>query len=95
MLRKKGEHSHAFCALRIDAFPTGAEFKDLMDEMVEKLHATPTVEGVGSIRYPGERGNLTYRERGANGIPLLQNVVDDLQKMSEDLRLPLNDIWEK
>ena len=94
MFRRKGEHSHVFCALRIDAFPTGGAFKDLMDEMVEKLHATPTVEGVGSIRYPGERGNLTYRERSATGIPLLQNVVDDLQKMSEDLGLPMDDLWE-
>src|SRR5512138_3929151 len=33
MLRKKGEHSHVFCALRIDAFPTGGGFTDLMDEM--------------------------------------------------------------
>ena len=95
MFRRKGEHSHAFCAIRIDAFPTGGAFKDLMDEMVEKLHATPTVEGVGPIRYPGERGNLTYRERSATGIPLRQNVVDDLQKMSGDLRLSMDEIWER
>ena len=95
MLRRKGEHSHAFCALRIDAFPTGGDFKDLMDAVVEKLHATPTVEGVGRIRYPGERGNLTYKQRSANGIPLRQNVVDDLKKMSEALRLPMDDIWER
>jgi LDH2 family malate/lactate/ureidoglycolate dehydrogenase len=81
--------------LRIDAFPTAGAFKDLMDEMVEKLHATPTIEGVGSIRYPGERGNLTYRERSATGIPLRQNVVDDLQKMSADLNLPMDDIWDR
>jgi LDH2 family malate/lactate/ureidoglycolate dehydrogenase len=66
-----------------------------MDELVEKLHATPTVEGVSRIRYPGERGNLTYQERSTNGIPLRQNVVDDLQRMSEDLNLPMNDIWER
>ena len=95
MLRRKGEHSHAFCALRVDAFPTGGEFKVLMDAMVEKLHATPTVEGTGQIRYPGERGNLTYKERSANGIPLRQHVADDLRRMSEELRLPIDDIWEE
>ena len=94
MFRKKGEHTHVFCALRIDAFPTAGAFKDLMDEMVEKLHATPTVEGVPPIRYPGERGNLTYRDRSMTGIPLRQNVVDDLQEMSKDLNLPIDDIWE-
>ena len=94
LLRRKGEHSHAFCALRIDAFPTGGEFTALMDAMVEKLHAAPTVEGAERIRYPGERGNLTYEERSANGIPLRQHVVDDLQALGEELRLPMDDIWE-
>jgi len=93
MLRKKGEHTHAFCALRIDAFPTGGDFSDLMDAMIEKLHAAPTVEGAGRVRYPGERGNLTSRERSANGIPLRRHVVDDLQKMAEELALPTDDLW--
>jgi L-2-hydroxycarboxylate dehydrogenase (NAD+) len=95
MLRRKGEHSHAFCALRIDAFPTGGEFTELMDAMVERLHSTPTVEGAGRIRYPGERGNLTYEERSVTGIPLRQHVLDDLQAMSAELHLPIDDIWEK
>ncbi len=94
MFRRKGEHSHAFCALRIGAFPTGGEFADLMDRLVETLHATPTVEGVGRIRYPGERGNLTYQERSANGIPLRQHVVDDLRRMSEELNLSMEELWE-
>ena len=93
-MRRKGGHSHAFCALHINAFPTGGDFKDLMDAVVEKLHATPRVEGASRIRYPGERGNLTYRERSANGIPLRQNVVEDLEMMSVALQLPMDDIWE-
>jgi len=95
MLRGKGEESQAFCALRIDAFPTGGEFKDLMDVMIEKIHAAPTVEGVGRMRYPGERGNLTYKERSATGIPLRQKVVEDLRKMSAELNLSMDDIWQK
>lgn len=94
MLRRRGEHCHAFCALRIDGFPTGGEFRELMDAMVERLHAEPTVEAAAHIRYPGERGNLTCRERSANGIPLRQHVVDDLQKMSERLDLPMDGIWQ-
>jgi LDH2 family malate/lactate/ureidoglycolate dehydrogenase len=94
MLRKKGEHCHAFCALRIDAFPTGGGFRDLMDEMVEKVHATPTVEGVSRVRYPGERGNAACRERSAAGIPLRQNVVEDLERMSRELGLSTEDIWQ-
>ncbi len=95
MLRRKGEHCHAFCALRIDAFPAGGEFRELMDDMIEKLHSTPTVEGVPGVRYPGERGNLAYRERSAKGIPVRQNVVDDLERMSRELGLSTEDIWQE
>ena len=95
MLRRKGEESQAFCALRIDAFPTGGDFKELMDLMIEKIHAAPTVEGVGRMRYPGERGNLTYKERSAAGIPLRQKVVEELRKMSAELNLSMDDIWQK
>jgi len=95
MLRKTGEHCHAFCALRIDAFPGGVGFKGLMDEMVETLHATPTVAGAGPIRIPGERGERTYATRCADGIPLRPEVVDDLARMGESLGLSLDDIWKR
>jgi LDH2 family malate/lactate/ureidoglycolate dehydrogenase len=94
MLRKKGEHTHAFCALRIDAFPTGGHFAQLMDAMIEKLHAAPTVRGVDRIRYPGERGNRTHKERSAAGIPLREHVVDDLRELGRVLGLPVAGIWE-
>ena len=94
MLRKKGEHSHAFCALRIDAFPTGGAFKDLMDEMIEKLHATPTVEAIDHVRYPGERGNAVAEERRANGIPLQQHVVDEIRDVAKELKLSFEDVWQ-
>jgi LDH2 family malate/lactate/ureidoglycolate dehydrogenase len=93
-LRRKGEHCHAFCALRIDAFPTGGDFKPLMDAMIERLHAAPTVEGAGPVRYPGERGNRTYEERKRLGIPLRDNILDDLRRMSQELGLRMDDIWQ-
>ncbi len=95
MFRKKGAHTHAFCALRIDAFPTGGDFTDLMDAMAERLHATPTIRGVDRIRYPGERGHVTYRERSANGIPLRQPVVDDLLALGKSLGLSSEAVWEE
>jgi LDH2 family malate/lactate/ureidoglycolate dehydrogenase len=93
MLRKKGEHCHAFCALRIDAFPSGGTFLELMDEMVETLHAAPTVAGAERIRCPGERGDRIHAERRRSGIPLRPHVVEALQQMSLALGLSLNDIW--
>jgi LDH2 family malate/lactate/ureidoglycolate dehydrogenase len=93
MLRRKGRESHFFCALRIDAFVAVDEFNALMDAMIEKLHAAPTAEGAGSMRYPGERSDRVYRERCAHGIPFRPQVVEDLEQMSEELDLPMHDIW--
>lgn len=93
MLRKKGAESHIFCALRIDAFPSGGSFKELMDEMIGRIHDAPTVEGAGAMRYPGERMDITYRDRNANGIPLRKEVLEDLQRMSAELGLSMDDIW--
>lgn len=94
MLRKKGAHTHVFCALRVDAFPTGGDFTELMDAMAETLHASPTIRGVDRIRYPGERGHRTHGERSAKGIPLGQPVVDDLRSLAESLGLSIDAVWE-
>ena len=94
MLRKKGVDSHAFCALRIDTFSSVSAFKNLMDEMIEKIHSAPTLKGSASIRYPGERADLTYKERTAHGIPLHPKIVEDLSEMSKTLNLSFEDIWE-
>jgi L-2-hydroxycarboxylate dehydrogenase (NAD+) len=95
MLRKKGAESHAFCALRIEAFSPLPEFKKLMDEMIEKLHSAKTQKGREKIRYPGERADSSYKERAAHGIPLHPKVVEDLSEMGAAFGISINDIWEK
>jgi len=93
MFRKKGEDSHAFCAIRIDAFPTGGDFKSLMDSMIEKIHEQPTIEEVDGMKYPGERENETYKKRIVEGIPLRENVIKSLEEMAQNLNLPINQIY--
>ncbi|HTU03598.1 MAG TPA: Ldh family oxidoreductase, partial [Candidatus Sulfotelmatobacter sp.] len=93
MLRRKGEHSHAFCAIRIDAFPAGGGFGDLLDAMVEKLHATPTAPGAARVRYPGERGNHTYAERRERGIPLRPEIVTALQEAGAATDIEIGSLW--
>jgi len=92
LLHRKGGPGHAFGALRIDAFPTGGDFMKLMDAMIEKVHAAPTVKGVERVMYPGERENLIQEERSRNGIPLHPKIVADLHTMAQELDIPL-DIW--
>ncbi len=94
MLRKKGAESHAFCALDIEAFSPLPEFRKLMDEMIEKIHAARVQKGREKIRYPGERADSCYKQRSAHGIPLHPKVVEDLSEMSAALGLCLDDVWE-
>ena len=93
MLRKKGAESHFFGALRIDAFSPEDQFKDLMDEMIEKIHHAPVLNDASQMRYPGEREHQTLEDRKKHGIPLHARIVEELQEMSEELGLPFDDLW--
>ncbi len=44
------------------------------------------------MQYPGERENRIYQERSLHGIPLNDKVLTDLQNLSAEFYLPLNDI---
>lgn len=93
LLRRKGEHSHAFCALRIDSFPTGDEFLGTMDTMIDTLHGAPKASDGQPIRFPGERSNGVFEERSRLGIPLQNYVIEELQEMSAELGVSLDDVW--
>jgi L-2-hydroxycarboxylate dehydrogenase (NAD+) len=95
LLRKKGVETHAFFALKIDGCIYQNIFRQLMDEMIDKIHSAPTLDGHESIRYPGERSELTYRERSANGIPLHPKVVEDLKNMCTAFNLDIDSIWKE
>ncbi|WP_186445823.1 Ldh family oxidoreductase [Paenibacillus cremeus] len=87
MFRRKGEESHAFCALRIDAFPSAGDFHELMDEMIGRIHEAPVAAGADPMKYPGEKENQTYKERSVNGIPLQSHVMESLKQMCSELDL--------
>jgi LDH2 family malate/lactate/ureidoglycolate dehydrogenase len=93
MLRKKGVESHFFGALRIDAFTSVDEFKQLMEQMIEKIHRAPLLDGAEKMRYPGEHEYLCLEERKQHGIPLHARIVEDLREMSMELELPFDDLW--
>ena len=95
LLRRKGMHSHAFGALRVDAFPTGAEFGATMDAVVDALHEAPTLEGAEPVRFPGERAAAVFADRSVDGVPLRHFVVDELQLMADEFGLALDAIWRR
>jgi len=91
MLRKRGVDTHSFFAMKIGCLDSG-QFTGLMDEMIEKLHQSPVLEGNSSLRYPGERAALSIGERRKSGIPLHENIARELETMGQSLGIPCN-IW--
>lgn len=93
LLRRKGEHSHAFGALRVDAFSTGEDFGETMDAMIDALHAARVSDPAYPIRYPGERAEQIAEDRRTHGIPLQNYVVDEMEAMGAELGVAMDDIW--
>jgi LDH2 family malate/lactate/ureidoglycolate dehydrogenase len=79
---------HFFGAMRIDAFRTADEFKEHMDKWIQRFRSAKTVVGEKSVIIPGDPERAFEKERRANGISLLQPVVDDLQQLAEKFNVP-------
>ena len=76
---------HFFGAMRIDAFRTAEEFKQHMDQWIERFRSAKTTEEHDKVLIPGDPERYAEAERKQHGIPLLQPVVDDLRALGEKL----------
>jgi LDH2 family malate/lactate/ureidoglycolate dehydrogenase len=81
---------HFFGAMRIDAFRPAADFKDNMDQWIQRFKSSQTVEGRESVIIPGEPEVAMEKEYRKNGILLLQPVVDDLRSLGEQFSIKLD-----
>lgn len=81
---------HFFGAIRVDGFRPVEEFKAAMDDMLRALKDSPKAEGHERIYVAGEIEFECEQERLKNGIPLNQNVVNDLRKVADELGIPFD-----
>src|ERR1700722_3655509 len=71
----------AIMAVDISAFADVKAFKENVDEVWDVMKSSPTLPGVDEVRLPGERSEMLYHERMAQGVPLgapLRKALDDL-----------------
>ncbi len=80
---------HFFGAMRIDAFRPADDFKQHMDQWIERFRSAKTAEGFEKVIIPGDPEREMETERRINGIPLLGPVVDDLQFLAEKFGVEL------
>lgn len=76
---------HFVGAWRVDAFQPAEEFNKRMERWIEGVKALQTAKGIDEMIIPGEPEWRAERERQQNGIPVTDKVVQDMQKLSEEL----------
>jgi L-2-hydroxycarboxylate dehydrogenase (NAD+) len=78
---------HFFGAMRIDAFRPAAEFKQHMDNWIQRFKTAAVAEGYHNVVIPGEPESAMEKERMAKGIELLPPVAEDLEKLAEQFSI--------
>lgn len=80
---------HFFGAMRIDAFRSKEEFLEHMDNWIDTFKKAPTVKGQERVIIPGEPEREFTEKRLKEGIPLLDPVIEDLEKLGKKLGVVL------
>lgn len=74
---------HFFGVMRIDAFRPAADFKEHMDNWIQRFRSAKTITGQQQVIIPGEPETAIENERIINGIPLIEPVVNDLKELGD------------
>lgn len=80
---------HCFIAINIKSFMSLEDFKKKVNWMVNEIKNSPLAEGAKEILVPGEVEYKVEQQRRVEGIPISEQVLEDMQKLSEDFQEPL------
>ena len=78
---------HFLGAIRIDAFRPASEFKAHMDNWIQTFRNAEPVAGQEKVLIPGDPERELTIERMKNGIPLHEQVINDLHELGEKFGL--------
>lgn len=85
---------HFLGAIRVDAFRPASEFKAHMDNWIETFRNAEPAEGYEKVLIPGDPERELTIERLKNGIPLHEQVVNDLHELAAKFGLVFNDSFK-
>jgi ureidoglycolate dehydrogenase (NAD+) len=75
---------HAIMAIDIECFMERSEFYGRVNAVISELHNAPTVPGVARVMLPGELEIAHEADAHAYGLPLDDDIVDDLLDAASD-----------
>lgn len=78
---------HFLGAMRVDGFRPAQDFKDHLDNWIERFKSAKTVDSDKKVIIPGEPEFAYEQERRINGIPLIDVVVNDLNELAKKLEI--------
>lgn len=76
---------HFFGAMRVDAFRPANEFKQHMDNWIQRFRSAKAAGDHEKVIIPGDPEREMEKDRREAGIPLLEPVVRDLEALAEKL----------
>ncbi|WP_316750998.1 Ldh family oxidoreductase [Pedobacter gandavensis] len=76
---------HFFGAMRIDGFRPAEDFKNHLDNWIERFQSARTVDPGKKVIIPGEPEYAFEQERKVKGIPIIDVVVNDLNELAKKL----------
>jgi len=78
---------HFIAAIDIARFVPLATFTAEADRHLDDLRASPRLPGFDAIRLPGDRRAECRAERTRDGVPLAPALLDQLDRLAQELRL--------
>lgn len=78
---------HFLGAIRVDAFRPASEFKKEMDHWIDTFRNAEPAEGQAKVLIPGDPERELTKQRFQNGIPIHEQVVEDLNQLGEKFGL--------
>lgn len=80
---------HFFGAMRIDAFRPAEDFKQHMDNWLQRFRNAKPIEGQEKVLVPGDPEREMEAIRMNEGIPVVESVVNDLEIVAAKFGLQL------
>lgn len=80
---------HFFGAMRVDAFRPATEFKEHMDNWINRFRTATPVAGQDRVMIPGDPEREMETARLKNGIPVNEKVVEDLELLANKYGIAL------
>jgi len=78
---------HFIIALDVSRFIPIETFKSEIDRQLRDLKSSPMLPGFDAIRLPGEQRLARRTERAKDGVPMVAEVVEQLDRLAAELKI--------